>query len=83
MKKPVALLLIAVLTLSLAACANVDMPAEAEKVTYENAQTLVLNGDTAMLNGAELEVFDYTWHCDPSAVHDEVDDAPAENAHVR
>ena len=78
MKKLIALLLSSVLALSLAACGNSDTPAEAEKTIYENAQTLVLSGDTATLDGAGLEIFDYTWHCDPSAVHDEVDAAPAE-----
>lgn len=78
MKKLIALLLSSVLALSLTACGNSDTPAEAEKPIYENAQTLVLSGDTATLDGADLEIFDYTWHCDPSAVHDEVDAAPAE-----
>ena len=78
MKKASALLLITVLVFSLAACGNTDTPAEAEKVTYENAQTLVLRGGTATLNGTALDVYDYTWHCDPSTVHNEVDNAPAE-----
>ena len=78
MKKLIALLLSSVLALSLAACGNTGTPAQPEESTYENARTLVLDGDTATLDGAELEVFDYTWHCDPSAVHDEVDNAPAE-----
>ena len=78
MKKTLSLLLALLTALSLAACGNTDTPAQPEKTTYENARTLVLGGDTAALDGAKLEIFDYTWHCDPSAVHDEVDDAPAE-----
>lgn len=78
MKKLIALLLSSVLALSLAACGNTDTPAETENVSYENARILVLDGDTAALDGADLEIFDYTWHCDPSAVHNEVDNAPAE-----
>lgn len=68
------LLLSGLLILGLSACGT-NLP---EKITYENAQTLVLSGDTAALDGEALERFDYTWHCDPSVVHDEVDDAPAE-----
>ncbi len=77
-KKAASFLLALVLVFSLSACGNTSTPAEAEKITYENAKVLVLGGDTATLDGAELEVFDYTWHCDPATIHDEVDNAPAE-----
>ncbi|WP_209344916.1 S-layer homology domain-containing protein [Flavonifractor sp. AGMB03687] len=33
---------------------------------------------SASLDGAAVNEYDYTWHADPSQVHDEVDDAPAE-----
>ena len=43
------------------------------------ADTIIaLNGDSALADGVEVECFDYTWHCDPTVVHDEVDQAPAE-----
>ena len=32
----------------------------------------------AKLDNVPMEMFDYTWHVDPSKVHDEVKDAPAE-----
>lgn len=44
----------------------------------EPVHSLVLRGDTAALDGVELERFDYTWHCDPGESHDEVKNAPAE-----
>ena len=40
--------------------------------------TVTLSSDSASINGEAVEEFDYTWHCDPSAVHGEVDNAPAE-----
>ena len=32
----------------------------------------------ATLDGAPMEIFDYTWRVDPGSVHNEVKDAPAE-----
>ena len=75
--KPAALLPAFLLVFSLAAC-GAEPPAEEKDFAYENARTLVLCGDTAVLDGSDLEVFDYTWHCDPSVVHDEEESAPAE-----
>ena len=46
---------------------------------YQDAHTLVLNEDgTALLDGEAVEEFDYTWHADPSEVHDDVKNSPAE-----
>ena len=46
---------------------------------YEGAHVLLLNEDgTATLDGEALEEFDYTWHADPSEVHDDVKNSPAE-----
>ncbi len=45
---------------------------------YPDAAIIKLNGDTAALDGNAVEVFDYTWHCDPSVSHDQVKNAPAE-----
>ena len=44
----------------------------------DTVHTLVLNEGTALLDGASVPEYDYTWHADPSVVHDEVKDAPAE-----
>ncbi len=46
--------------------------------TFPNAHEIVLNSNIATINGSEISEFDYTWHCDPSISHDEVENAPAE-----
>ena len=46
---------------------------------YPDAHVIVLNEDgTATLDGETIEEFDYTWHADPSEVHDDVKNSPAE-----
>lgn len=45
---------------------------------YPDAKLIELKGDSAVFDGAEAQSYDYTWHCDPGTVHDEVDNAPAE-----
>lgn len=45
---------------------------------YPDAKVINLNGDTASIGTEQIEEYDYTWHCDPSVSHDEVDNAPAE-----
>lgn len=45
---------------------------------YPDAQVIHLDTDKATMNGTNIEEFDYTWHCDPSVSHDEMEDAPAE-----
>jgi len=59
------------------------LPAAAEKTAV---QTVVLssekNGETythaATVNGKAVNIYDYTWHADPSTVHDAVKNSPAE-----
>lgn len=55
--------------------------------TYEDAHTIVLtstkNADgsyshTAVYDSAAVPEYDYTWHADPSQVHSEVKNSPAE-----
>ena len=46
---------------------------------YPDSHVLLLSEDgTATLDGDALEAFDYTWHADPSQVHDDVKNSPAE-----
>ena len=45
---------------------------------YPDASVLVLAETSAKLNDVQVEAFDYTWHADPSKVHDEVKNCPAE-----
>ena len=44
----------------------------------ETVHQIVLNNGSAALDGETVPKYDYTWHADPSVVHDEVKNAPAE-----
>ena len=48
------------------------------KNKYEGSVSIVLNGSEATIDGEKIEVYDYTWHVDPSVVHNDVKDSPAE-----
>ena len=77
------ILIVAVFLLSLAGCGNTpaqeNEPEETEEADASNEITTIkLSGDSATVDGAEVEQFDYTWHCDPSEAHSDVDNAPAE-----
>ncbi len=76
-KKTSALFVAAVLIAGLTGCGKKDTP-KTEETKYKDAQVIELNTACAKLNGKEIESFDYTWHCDPSQSHDDVEDAPAE-----
>lgn len=43
-----------------------------------DVHTIILNFGTATLDGESVPEYDYTWHADPTVVHDEVKNAPAE-----
>ena len=61
--------------------AQPEPPAEetsAESEPVREGYVLELSGDSAKLDGEVVELFDYTWHCDPGVSHDEVKNAPAE-----
>lgn len=45
---------------------------------YSDARIIELQTDKVTLDGTEIQEFDYTWECDPSVSHDEVENAPAE-----
>ncbi|MDO4608811.1 MAG: hypothetical protein Q4B40_06440, partial [Clostridia bacterium] len=76
MKK--AIYLVFVLTIVISCFVGCSDKTTAKKDSTVNAVTIKLDGDSATLDGADIEEFDYTWHCDPSVAHDEVEDAPAE-----
>lgn len=52
----------------------IAMTASAE----ETVHNIVLNTETASLDGEPVPEYDYAWHADPAVVHDEVKNAPAE-----
>ncbi len=51
---------------------------KSEKAKYPDATIIELDGNKALIDGEGIEEFDYTWHCDPTTMHDEVKNAPAE-----
>lgn len=73
---PVLALMIISLAAGFTACSKNGEQSETKK--YADAQTIVLSDSTAKIDGTDIEVFDYTWHCDPSKSHNEVKNAPAE-----
>lgn len=50
----------------------------ANSFANEKVRSLVLQTGTATLDGEAVPEYDYTWHADPTVVHDEVKNAPAE-----
>ena len=76
-KRAVALICILAMLTAFAACGD---SAEQGSIRdrYPDARIIALNGSTATIDGEMIETSDYTWHADPSAVHDDVKDAPAE-----
>lgn len=72
--------IIVFLIASLVACSKAQSTNDYMDVLskYPDAITVELNGDTAKFNGNAVQEFDYTWHCDPSTVHSDVKDSPAE-----
>ncbi len=85
MKKLIAIILsLSVIILSFAGCGTEEktdvtttVPTKFEE-SFTDAVKISLDGDNATIDGTSAEVFDYTWHCDPSVSHDEVKNAPAE-----
>ena len=76
MKKYLSLfLIIAVIITCFVGCGKEKFNLKAE---YPNAKIITLSGNSAKLDDTKIEEFDYTWHCDPSVSHDEVENAPAE-----
>lgn len=77
------ILIISVFLISLVGCVNTPDSDDGEESEdsaedYPGARVIQLSPDSATIDGEAIEEFDYTWHCDPSASHDEVDNAPAE-----
>lgn len=75
-KRIITVMLSAALLLTACACGSDSGVPKAEEYPY--AVSLALANDSATIDGVTVEEFDYTWHCDPSVSHGEVDNAPAE-----
>ncbi len=64
----------AMVLLLLISCLSAAVPA----LAAEDVQTILLSGGAATLNGQPVTEYDYTWHADPSQVHEDVKNSPAE-----
>ena len=79
--KIVSILLALALLLGLTGCEcakTAEEKAADPAKAYSDARVLKLSDDRAKLDGEAVQIFDYTWHCDPSTAHDEEKNAPAE-----
>lgn len=75
------ILFVLAVALVCAGCSATDTVSGGENTyadTNRDTKIIVLNGDTATLDGKEVEQTDYTWRVDYTAVHDDVENAPAE-----
>lgn len=75
-----ACLVTAVAVIMFSGCSGQNEKLEENKILEEfsDVRIISMNGDSATIDGVAIEESDYTWYCDPSVVHDEVKDAPAE-----
>ena len=76
MKKILSLIIVLFILVSLSACKGSNELDLSKK--YEGAYIINLNKDSATLDGKEIEEFDYTWNFDPTTVHEDDENAPAE-----
>ena len=57
---------------------NTDTDSTDNNLNNSENTIIKLDGDKAYLNGVEITETDYTWHVDPTTVHEDVGNAPAE-----
>lgn len=80
-KKSISLLLVLSLLVGCSGCAaktESEQTVDNIKNKYPDSHVINLDSESAKLDEESVEEYDYTWHCDPSVNHDEVDNAPAE-----
>lgn len=79
-KSFIGILIAVCLVVSLVACSRGNSKIDTTKILekYPNAMIVELSGDVATFGGEQVKEYDYTWHCDPTTVHDDVKDSPAE-----
>ena len=79
MKKILDIMIVLLMAITMTACSdNSSNGNNTANAKYEDAHLIMLNGDSATIDGIAVDEYDYTWHCDPSKVHNEVVNAPAE-----
>ena len=74
MKKITLITISTLMLLSLCACKE----RESVEEKYKDAVVIELQNDKARIDNEEIQEYDYTWHVDPSNIHNDVKDAPAE-----
>ena len=57
---------------------NTDTDSTDNNLNNSENTIIKLDGDKAYLNGVEITETDYTWHVNPTTVHEDVENAPAE-----
>lgn len=78
-KKNISLLLVLSLLICSYGCTlKSEQTIDDIKSKYPDSHVIDLNSDSANFDGEAVSEYDYTWHCDPSVNHNEVDNAPAE-----
>ena len=79
MKKIILIITSVLVCVLLCACQNQE---NISSDKYADMTVITFYGDSAKITkdfiAEEIPEYDYTWHCDPSVVHDDVKDAPAE-----
>lgn len=75
--KRIAIAAAALAALILSGCSANPAPA-VQSAVPEGAAVITLSGSSAELDGAPVAEYDYVWHADPSSVHEDVKDSPAE-----
>ena len=79
MKKILDIMIVLLMAITMTACSdNSSNGNNTANAKYEDAHLIMLNGDSATIDGIAIDEYDYTWHSDPSKVQNEVVNAPAE-----
>lgn len=78
-KKYISLLLALTMLFGCSACSSDSAKTITDiKNSYPDSHVINLSSASASLDEETVAEYDYTWHCDPSVNHEEVDNAPAE-----
>ena len=75
MKKLIAVIISLMMCFCFSACSENSKKAEE---IYPDASVIKMEKDHAAIDGVEITEYDYTWNVDPSVVHNDVKNAPAE-----
>lgn len=74
MKKVILIMFSLLMLITLVGCNKEDSISK----QYKDAKIIQLYENQATIDNEKIQEFDYTWHIDPSTVHEDVKDAPAE-----